>query len=52
VSIAGDMLFPLILMTIGSSLLFTYMLMVRTQMLYLKHLLEAKQGRLLSEVRL
>ena len=52
VSIAGDMLVPLISMTIGSSLLFTYMLMVRTQMLYLKHLLEAKQGRLLSEVRL
>jgi heme exporter protein C len=52
VSIAGDMLLPLLLMTIGSSLLFTYMLMVRTQMLYLKHLLEAKQGRLLSEARL
>jgi heme exporter protein C len=52
VSIAGDMLVPLFLMMIGTSLLFTYMLMVRTQMLYLKHLLEAKQGRLLSEVHL
>lgn len=52
VAIAGDMLVPLFLMMIGTSFLFTYMLMVRTQMLYLEHLLEAKQGRLLSEVRL
>ncbi|HZR45698.1 MAG TPA: cytochrome c biogenesis protein CcsA [Candidatus Manganitrophaceae bacterium] len=52
VAIAGDMLVPLFLMMIGTSFLFTYMLMVRTQMLYLKHLLEAKQGRLLSEARL
>ncbi|MFQ5598319.1 MAG: heme ABC transporter permease CcmC [Nitrospiria bacterium] len=49
VSIAPDMLVPFILMSIGIGLLFTYMLMVRTQMLYLEHLLEAKQGRFLSE---
>lgn len=47
-SIAPGMLVPLILMSIGFSLLFTYMLMVRTQMLYLQRLLEAKRGRLLS----
>lgn len=52
VSIAPDMFIPLLLMSAGFYLLFTYMLMVRTQMLYLKHLLEAKQGRLLSEVHL
>lgn len=49
VSIAKPILFPLISMSIGLYLLFAYMLMVRTQMLYLEHLLEAKQGRLLSE---
>ncbi|MFQ5949712.1 MAG: heme ABC transporter permease CcmC [Nitrospiria bacterium] len=51
ISFATEMLYPLIFMSIGSSLLFAYMLMVRTQMLYLKYLLEAKQGRLLSEVQ-
>jgi heme exporter protein C len=49
VSIAPGMLMPLIFMVIGISLLFSYMLMIRTQMLYLQHLLEAKQGGLLSE---
>lgn len=49
VSIAPEMLMPLIFMIIGTSLLFSYMLMIRTQMLYLHHLLEAKQGGLLSE---
>jgi len=52
VSIAPDMLVPFALMSIGVSLLFTYMLMVRTQMLYLERLLEAKQGRFLSQVHL
>jgi|SRR5579884_1606870 len=52
VSIASDMLIPLLLMSIGFYLLFTYMLMVRTQMLYLQHLLEAKRGRMLSKVHL
>ncbi len=49
VSIAPSMLTPLIFMSIGTIFLFVYMLMIRTQMLYLKHLLEAKQGGLLSE---
>lgn len=49
VSIAPSMLVPFTLMSIGFSILFTYMLMVRTQMLYLEHLFEAKQGRFLSE---
>ncbi len=52
VSISPDMLVPFGLMSVGIALLFTYMLMVRTQMLYLEHLLEAKRGRLLSEGRL
>ena len=52
VAIAGQMRIPLLLMSIGLYLLFTYMLMVRTQMLYLRRLLEAKQGRLLSQVEL
>lgn len=52
VSIASDMLIPLLLMSIGFYLLFTYMLMVRTQMLYLQHLLEAKRGRMLSRVHI
>jgi len=52
VSYAGAMLTPLIIMALGVSLLFTYMLMVRTQMLYLSQLLEAKKGRLLSRVHL
>lgn len=51
-SISGEMIVPLIFMAIGSSLLFFYMLMVRTQMLYLSRLLEAKKGRFLSEVHL
>ena len=52
VSIASPILFPLICMSIGLYLLFAYMLMVRTQMLYLEHLLESKQGRLLGEAKL
>lgn len=52
VSIARDMLIPLLLMSVGFYLLFAYMLMVRTQMLYLQHLLEAKRGRMLSKVHL
>jgi heme exporter protein C len=51
-SFSGDMLIPLIVMSIGFSLLLFYMLMVRTQMLYLTQLLEAKKGRLLSQVHL
>jgi heme exporter protein C len=51
-SISGDMLIPLIVMAVGFSLLFTYMLMVRTQMLYLEELREAKKGRLLSQAYL
>ena len=51
-SIAPEMLYPLMVMSIGFYLLLAYMLIIRTQMLYLQHLLEAKQGRLLSEVRL
>ncbi len=49
-SISAEMLFPLAVMAVGCSLLFFYMVMVRTQLLYLEHLLEAKQGRLLSQV--
>ncbi len=48
VSIASGLLTPLVLMSIGMSLLFSYMLMIRTQLLYLTHLLDAKKGRLLS----
>ncbi|MEK7703287.1 MAG: heme ABC transporter permease CcmC [Nitrospirota bacterium] len=48
VSIAPGMLKPLFLMLIGTSFLFFYMVMIRTQMLYLEHLLEAKRGGLLS----
>jgi len=49
ISIAPGMLVPLVFMMIGTTLLSLYMLMMRTQMLYLQHLLEAKQGGLLSE---
>ena len=52
VSISQDLLVPLTLMSIGFTLLFSYMLMVRTQMLYLLNLLHAKKGRLLSQVHL
>jgi len=52
ISYAGAMLIPLAVMAVGISLLFVYMLMVRTQMLYLKQLLEAKKGRLLSRAHL
>jgi len=45
-------LIPLMVMTVGFILLFAYMLMVRTQMLYLTRLLQAKQGRLLTQVHL
>jgi heme exporter protein C len=51
-SFSGDMLIPLLVMSVGFSLLLFYMLMVRTQMLYLTQLLEAKKGRLLSQVHL
>lgn len=52
VSISQDLLVPLTLMSIGFTLLFAYMLMVRTQLLYLSNLLHAKKGRLLSHVHL
>ena len=52
VSMSREMLIPLGVMTVGLILLFVYMLMVRTQMLYLTRLLQAKQGRLLTQVRL
>ena len=52
VSISSGLLIPLLCMSIGMSLLFSYMLMVRTQMLYLTHLLDAKKGRLLSQFHL
>ena len=48
VSISNEILLPLGIMTLGIYLLFAYMLMIRTQMLYLEHLLEAKKGRLLT----
>jgi heme exporter protein C len=51
-SISGEMLIPLVLMSIGLSLLLAYMLMVRTQMLYLEQLLKAKQGRLLGRLEM
>ncbi len=51
-SISREMLIPLVLMSIGLSLLLTYMLMVRTQMLYLEQLLKAKQGRLLGRLEM
>lgn len=52
VSISKEILIPLVLMGIGFSILFAYMLIVRTQMLYLSSLLSAKKGRLLSQVHL
>ncbi|MGH7164094.1 MAG: heme ABC transporter permease CcmC [Nitrospiraceae bacterium] len=52
VSISKEILIPLVLMGIGFSILFVYMLIVRTQMLYLSSLLSAKKGRLLSQVHL
>ena len=52
ISIAPGILTPLILMSIGISFLFVYLLMIRTQMLYLRHLLGAKRGGLISEVDL
>ncbi len=48
VSMTSGLLTPLVVMSLGMSLLFAYMLMVRTQLLYLNHLLDAKKGRLLS----
>lgn len=51
-SIAPSMLYPLIVMSIGFYLLLTYMLIVRTQLIYLQQLLEAKRGRYLSEAHL
>jgi heme exporter protein C len=52
VSMSGEILRPLIIMGIGFSAIFAYMLMVRTQMLYLRRLLIAKKGRLLSQAHL
>jgi heme exporter protein C len=52
IAISSELLIPLIVMTAGFYLLFTYMIMIRTRMLYLEHLLEAKKGRLLSQARL
>lgn len=52
ISMSRDILIPLMVMTVGFILLFAYMLMVRTQMLYLTRLLQAKQGRLLTQVHL
>ena len=52
VSMSSDILLPLTIMSVGFNLLFVYMLMVRTQMLYLTNLLHAKKGRLLSQIHL
>ncbi len=52
VSIASGLLTPLVLMSIGMSLLFSHMLMIRTQLLYLNRLLDAKKGRLLSRFQM
>jgi len=52
VAISDDLLLPLTLMSIGFTLLFVYMLIIRTQLLYLTSLLHAKKGRLLSQVHL
>ncbi len=49
VAISDDILVSLTLMSIGAWLLFAYMVMVRTQILYLTDLLQAKQGRLFSQ---
>ncbi len=49
VSISSGLLTPLLFMSVGMSLLFSYMVMVRTQLLYLDRLLHAKKGRLLSQ---
>lgn len=51
ISIAGAMLIPLILNSLAFYLLFAYMVGVRTQLLYLRQLLESKKGRLLGEVQ-
>jgi len=51
-AISQELLIPLIIMSVGFYLLFTYMIMIRTRMLYLEHLLEAKKGRLLSQAHL
>ena len=52
ISMSGDILLPLTFMSIGVSLLSIYMIMVRTQFIYLNHLLEAKKGRMLTQTRL
>jgi heme exporter protein C len=52
ISYSSQMLIPLMLMSFGVTLLFVYMLMTRTQLLYLNQLLEAKKGRLLTRVNL
>lgn len=50
ISFSPEMLTPLLVMLVGFNLLFVYMLFIRTQLLYLQHLLEAKKGRLLTRV--
>lgn len=52
ISYAPDMLLPLMVTSIGFLFLFTYMLVLRTQLLYLRQLLDAKKGRLLSKAHL
>ena len=52
ISLGGDIRNTLLMMSLGVTLLFVYMLMMRTQQLYLEHLLEAKKGRLLTRVHL
>lgn len=48
-SISAEILFPLTMMAVGFLFFFFYLLSVRTQMIYLEELLEAKQGSLLSK---
>jgi heme exporter protein C len=52
IAISKEMLVPLILMSVGFYLLCFYMLTIRTHLLYLQQLLEAKKGRLLTQVHL
>jgi len=48
-SLSREIFIPLIVMSIGTSLLLAYLLAVRTQMLYLERLLIAKRGRMLAQ---
>jgi hypothetical protein len=52
IAMSSEILRPLVVMSVGFSVLFIYILMVRTQMYYLTHLLQAKKGRLLSHAHL